>query len=179
MRWFMDTEFAEDGRTIELISIALVNENGGFYYAVSKEFDPAKCNPWVRENVLPKLPPLEPGNFWKTRTEIAADVRDLLVGDRPENEPAQKPEIWGYFADYDWVVFCQLFGRMVDLPRGMPFFCRDLKQHMETYGVRKEELPRQDTAGEHDALADARWIRTAWIEVERLRRLPQRPVQAA
>lgn len=166
----MDTEFAEDGKTIGLISIALVNETGGFYYAVSTEFDPEACNDWVKANVLPKLPTFEPktAHFWKTRREIAADVRDLLVGDRPENEPATKPEIWAYFADYDWVAFCQLFGRMVDLPRGMPFWCRDLKQHMETFGVKKDALPPQDN--EHDALDDARWVRKAFLEVERIRR---------
>lgn len=57
MRYFLDTEFAEDGRTIDLISITIVAEDGREFYAVSTEFDAEKCNPWVKENVLPKLPP--------------------------------------------------------------------------------------------------------------------------
>ena len=33
-----------------------------------------------------------------------------------------------YYADYDWVALCQLYGRMLDLPGRWPMFCRDLKQ---------------------------------------------------
>jgi hypothetical protein len=71
------------------------------------------------------------------------------------------PEVWGYFADYDWVALCQLYGRMVDLPKGFPFWCRDLKQLMNERGIEKADLPPEDPTTEHDALADARWIRAA------------------
>jgi len=37
-------------------------------------------------------------------------------------------DFYGYHADYDWVVFCQLFGKMMDLPKGFPMYCKDLKQ---------------------------------------------------
>ena len=57
MRYFYDTEFIEDGRTIELISIGVVAEDGREYYAVSTEFDPERAGSWVRAHVLPKLPP--------------------------------------------------------------------------------------------------------------------------
>lgn len=149
MRWYLDTEFNEDGKTIELISIALVSEHGLEYYAHADGYDPAACNDWVKANVLPQLElvPRIP------RHRIAAEVRQLLLKD------GDKPEIWAYFADYDWVVFCQLFGRMVDLPKGMPFWCRDLKQLMADRGVSKEELPPQ--VGEHEAIFDARWVREA------------------
>ena len=56
MRYFYDTEFIDDGRTIELISIGVVAEDGREYYAVSTEFDPDRAGSWVRKNVLPKLP---------------------------------------------------------------------------------------------------------------------------
>lgn len=159
-RFFMDTEFAEDGRVIDLISIALVREDGREYYAVSKEFDPERCNDWVRANVLPLLPPRDFGG-WKTRKEIAADIRELVLG----GDGGDKPEFWAYFADYDWVVLCQLYGRMVDLPDGFPFWCHDLKQRMASLGIKKEQLPLQSGA-EHSALEDARWVRTAslWID---------------
>lgn len=42
-----------------------------------------------------------------------------------------QPEFWAYFADYDWVVFCSLWGRMLDLPVGFPKYCRDLKQILD------------------------------------------------
>lgn len=158
MRWFLDTEFHEDGRVIDLISIALVNENGGFYYAVSTEFDPEKCGEWVKANVLPKLP-LRSSVLWKPRTRIADDIRTMLLYDD------DKPEIWAYFADYDWVALCQLYGRMIDLPKGFPFWCRDLKQLMADHDVDKKDLPAEDPNGEHNALADARWVRAAYLHI--------------
>lgn len=39
-----------------------------------------------------------------------------------------QPEFYAWYADYDWVVFCSLFGRMIDLPKGFPMYCRDIKQ---------------------------------------------------
>lgn len=39
-----------------------------------------------------------------------------------------QPEFYAYYADYDWVVFCSLFGTMMDLPKGFPMYCKDLKQ---------------------------------------------------
>ncbi len=56
MRFFYDCEFIEDGRTIDLVSIGVVGEDGREFYAVSTEFDPTRAGPWVRSNVLPKLP---------------------------------------------------------------------------------------------------------------------------
>jgi hypothetical protein len=90
-----------------------------------------------------------------------------------------KPEFYGYYADYDWALFCSLFGRMIDLPKGFPMYCIDLKQTLDELaekhimqvedkveGVSRreaslkiikswEEYPKQ--ANEHNALADAKW----------------------
>ena len=40
-------------------------------------------------------------------------------------------QFYGYYCDYDWVVFCWLFGRMIDLPKGFPMYCIDLKQLLD------------------------------------------------
>ena len=50
-------------------------------------------------------------------------VKDYWVKDIYNN-----PEFYGYYADYDWVVFCWLFGKMIDLPSGFPYYCKDLIQ---------------------------------------------------
>ena len=69
---------------------------------------------------------------------------------------AGKPEFWAYYADYDWVALCQLYGTMVDLPEGWPKFCRDLKQLSVDVGSPQHP---PDSTDEHNALADARWNR--------------------
>jgi hypothetical protein len=160
MNYFMDTEFDENGKTIELISIAIVAEDGREMYAVSNEFDPAKCNDWVKANVLPKLPSKDDTSvWWKSRTEIRDQIAAFLKGD-------DSIRIWAYFADYDWVAFCQLFGAMVDLPKGYPMYCLDLKQvihHGKIEDVKKN-VPQREMS-KHDALDDARWNRDVffWI----------------
>jgi hypothetical protein len=143
--WF-DTEFIEDGKTIDLISIGLVREDGARFYAENEECDHSRADPWVVENVLEHL---EGTAAKRTRAEIAEGIR-AFVG--------EKPEFWAYYADYDWVVLCQLYGRMIDLPDGWPMYCRDLKQEADRLDAK---LPKQDTT-EHHALADAEWTRAAW-----------------
>src|SRR5690348_18356253 len=56
VRYHYDCEFIEDGVTIDLVSIGVVDERGREFYAVSTEFDPSKAGQWVRDNVLDKLP---------------------------------------------------------------------------------------------------------------------------
>src|SRR4051812_12087398 len=68
MKFFLDTEFIEDGVTIDLISIGIVAEDGREYYAVSSEFDPTKASQWVKDNVLVHLP-LAHGKVFKDFAE--------------------------------------------------------------------------------------------------------------
>lgn len=173
MRFWLDTEFIEDGKTIELISIAFVAEDGRELYCENKECDLSRANDWVKENVLKHLYSAavenrREGNAFNrdggrgglmTRAEIAREVRIFL-----DPDTYGKPEIWGYYADYDWVVFCQLFGMMIDLPKGFPMFCMDIRQRSKEMG--DIELPNQDS-GEHHALNDARWNKLAWEYLER------------
>ena len=44
MRYFYDTEFIEDGTTIQLVSIGIVSKRGEEYYAVSTDFEPQRAN---------------------------------------------------------------------------------------------------------------------------------------
>ena len=142
MRYFLDTEFIEDGKTIDLISIGIVLEDGREYYAENEECDLLKASEWVKENVLKNL---RGGQFIKKKKQIAHEIICFID---------ENPEFWGYFADYDWVVFCQLFGTMMDLPKNFPMYCRDIKQLIDD-NPSKVLLP--PCRGEHNALNDARW----------------------
>lgn len=154
MKYFLDTEFIESGprHPIQLISIGIVAEDGREFYAISREFKPEDANDWVREHVISDLES-EDAVPRKSLKRIAVDVQAfVLQGD-------VKPEFWGYYADYDWVVFAQLFATMMDLPKGFPMFCMDLKQWSEQLG--NPTLPAQSST-EHNALHDARWNKLAW-----------------
>ena len=147
MRVYFDTEFIEDGRTIDLISIGLVREDGATYYAESAEADLSRASDWVRENVFPSLD----GHGSKMRAVIADEIRAFVGPD---------PEFWAYYADYDWVVLCQLYGRMIDLPDGWPMYCRDLKQLAD-----EEGMPIKQEGSVHNALGDAQWVRDTHDEI--------------
>ncbi len=137
--------------------------------------------------------------YGKTNKQIAKDIKDFtniayftietgktrevpILGKVPVYEWLKdKPEFYAYYADYDWVVFCWLFGKMMDLPKGFPMYCKDLKQILDTkiqnalFSTRlKCDISTNDTLeiklkklknhpdypkqqNNHNAIEDARW----------------------
>lgn len=163
IRCFVDTEFYEDGETIDLISLGAVRSDGPEFYAVNSDADLSLVSPWVRENVLPHLPPYgDPA--WMPRSKIADKFSAFT--DNSYHGPPHVDEVWSYYADYDWVAICQMYGTMMKLPNHFPQFCMDLKQLSRMLGNPKhpEWLP-----GEHNALVDARMHRDLY---EFLRKVP-------
>lgn len=153
MRIWFDTEFIEDGKTIDLMSIGAVREDGAQYYAEVIECDLSRASTWVRENVIPHL---NGGISRLVRADIAADLVEFA---------GEKPEFWGYYADYDWVALCQLYGTMMGLPKGWPMYCRDMKQLCDDLG--NPRLPPQ-VGDAHHALNDAIWTHAAWQQLKQL-----------
>lgn len=155
-KYFFDTEFIEDGRTIDLLSIGIVAEDGREFYAENSTCDLSRASAWVKDNVIPHLGHSRGGyeTYWVTPGTMATLIHGFI-----DAEGRGKPEFWGYYADYDWVVLCQLFGTMMDLPKGWPMYCRDIKQWADDLGNPKLPAEGKD---EHHALADARWNRRAW-----------------
>lgn len=179
MRIYYDTEFLEDGSTIELISIGMVREDGAEYYAVASDapWDRIKGNDWLVRNVVPHLPiegrkslesylavgrntypkpllsylgPDLKDSRVKPRQVIANEVRDFILA-------APAPQLWAWYAATDFVALYQLFGRLVDVPEGFPMRANDLKQECERLG--NPDLPPMPGVREHDALSDAREVR--------------------
>lgn len=144
--WF-DTEFIDTGSVVHLLSIGMVREDGLTYYAEPQEADKDLACEWVRKNVLPHM---RGGSTVKPRARIREEIVEFC---------GAKPEFWGYFVAYDWLVLCQLFGRMLDVPPTWPNFAFDVQAIRALMGVR--ELPKQTTF-EHNALNDALWTRQAW-----------------
>ena len=169
---FYDTEFSERGpeHPLELISLGACTLDGEEFYGGNLDFNADTCNDWVKENVLPQLP-----------VHSLASSYPTSAADLPHASPAfwmhhfdfsvryprwvkavcgsRRPLFCAYYADYDHVVLCQLFGDMVHLPKDWPMWTFDLKQWCWMLG--DPRLPKQHE-GEHDALADARWNREVY-----------------
>ena len=169
---FLDTEFIDNGKTLELISIGLVKENGDEYYAINREFNPKNASQWVNDNVLNQLPSKDvnitdhsispriksESLAWKTRKQIRRDIIEFCS---LYQESDSDPEFWADYASYDWVVFSQIFGTMMDLPKNYPMYCKDLRQELDRAGLTDKDLPKQKDSLHH-ALHDARWNRDVY-----------------
>ena len=169
-----DTEFIEDGRTIGLISIGMVAEDGREYYAVNRDMPVRRIrrHQWLMANVVPSLPKghgerrLSVPKRWlfdyadacvKRPDQIAREVRDFILA-------AHEPQLWAWYGAYDHVALCQMWGRMIDLPKGVPMFTCDLKQEAERMG--NPAIPSMPGVAEHNALSDAREtaFRRKWLQ---------------
>ncbi len=191
-RFFLDTEFIEDGRTIDLLSIALVSDTGQELYLQNQQAPFYRANRFVADHVIPRLLPcpdnLNPGalssfphtalvsSMHQTHKDCAwhplANIRSLVQTFVALESGELKPEFVTWYGDYDWVALCQLFGSMSDLPDGWPMYAVDLKQWVDTVG--NPRLPSKPK-NEHNALADARWNRQIyeWLEIDRMQALLQ------
>ena len=184
MRVYYDCEFRETGRIIDLISIGLVWEDGSSYYAVSSEFDMLGLarDPWLSKNVWPHLPkvggdqrmyalasiPLRGRwtrkeylqryhtmralfNWESSQVKSRATIRQEVAW---ALERTPDLELWSWYGAYDHVALAQLWGRMLDLPEGLPMYTRDLQQEADRLGFK---IPDQPALGQHHALTDARY----------------------
>lgn len=162
MKVYYDCEFLENGITIDLISIGLHAEDGREYYAVNADCQwyMVTQHKWLMDNVVPYLPTKQTKHLLKLdlehdsvrlKIDIARDVKHFL-------QETPNPELWGWYSAYDHVVLCQLFGRMIDLPRGIPMWTNDIRQEFHRKG--NPHPPKQELK-EHHALEDARWNRVA------------------
>lgn len=110
----------------------------------------------------------------KSKAEIANGICAFIYGDDcggsgmsaiemamkyEMSDKTLEPEFYAYYAGYDWVAFCWIFGKMMQLPKGFPMYCKDLKQMMDEKGLDKEwkRINCPDPIGEHNALVDAKW----------------------
>jgi hypothetical protein len=171
LKYFIDTEFIEDGKTIDLISIGIVAEDGREFYAENLDVDLSKASDWVKQNVISHLwsRQIDKSRFnaWSrdggvggllTYSLIAQEVLEFCNPSKYD-----KPEFWAYYADYDHVALCQLFGTMMDLPKGFPMYTRDIKQTLDELG--NPTLTKQSD-NQHNALADAKWLKDSYIYLQ-------------
>jgi hypothetical protein len=147
MRVFVDTEFT-DFLDCELISIALVAEDGREFYGELSDFDTSICSAFVREAVLPQL---------GQRLECVFRRDDLRKALHVWLETfTQEVERWLCF-DYggDWELMC-------DLLEGPPAGWQACHVGEFIDPVRLEAYYRLHH-GRHHALIDARAHRYAFV----------------
>lgn len=175
---YVDTEFIDDGSTLDLISVGMVRADGPAYYAVNADLNINKIarSDFLTINVWPQLPQVRgearlrsfstlPG--WASSRVVL--MKRLFDKDAPEVKMRRQiatevaayfndvsaPRMWGWDCAYDRVVLGQLWGARVKTPPGVPWFMGDLRQ--EVCGRDIPGLPQQ-IIDRHHALANARHI---------------------
>jgi 3' exoribonuclease, RNase T-like len=83
-RYFLDTEFT-GFETFQLISVAIVGEDGREFYGEVSDFDRALCSDFVREAVLPQLgnPPGHAMPFHQVRRELLHWLAHIPIKPKP------------------------------------------------------------------------------------------------
>lgn len=164
MKYYLDTEFFENGHELPvmLLSIGIVAEDGREYYAeleYDDGFGEEMLSDWLKKNVVPYFTGPR-----KSRLQVAREIKEFVGEDRPE--------FWGYFADYDWLLFCQLHGGMLNMPSRWPMLCLDMMQMAIQMGIPRAMFPEQ-LGNKHNALDDARWhmklhkFLESWLQTDR------------
>jgi hypothetical protein len=166
MYYWLDAEFDVRGHddAFNLISMAIVSEDGREYLGVSNEFIPELCDDWVKLHVLPQLPPK---NTWKSLPELMEEIIAFVGQDK-------EPKFIGFYSSHDWAMFCHIFHKMIHMPPSFPGWCFDIRQWIATLeltgvdsiALKQAKPPKPVDA--HNALADAYWTRDFWQNVVNL-----------
>lgn len=173
MRIFLDTEFTELSQQAQLISIALVAENGDWFYAELTDYDPNAASAWVRENVISLLTgeALPNAQFVHAKAQMPCrgDIQDVHRALRRWFNRFGKEKnsihIWADVLAWDWVLFCEVFTGAFAIPEQVFFIPFDLSTLLLTKGIdpniTREELGKVEVTipklklAKHHALYDA------------------------
>ena len=110
--------------------------------------------------------------FCSTEEVVIGNPYDVIVRTK-RTKHNKEIELYGYYSAYDHVALCWLFGKMIDLPPGMPMYTKDLKQELDNLAKKESDIdgidfnktlegikknphyPKQSNA--HSAIHDAKW----------------------
>jgi hypothetical protein len=152
VNFYFDTEFIDNGQTIDLISIGVVNDDGNTFYRVSSEFnmEAMLSDPWLMENVWPFIEQdVADGNV-HAREDIARDLLMFVDGHR-------HIEFRAFCGAYDFVALRQLFGKGLDGPGWLPFYFNEIQSYARQNDARIIRTLKGDER--HHALNDAQEVK--------------------
>lgn len=140
-RYFLDTEFT-DFKDAQLISLAIVGEDGREFYAERSDYDQNACSAFVRQVVVPQL-----GQFPGRSMPAAQMTVELMAW--LQTVPLKPKPVLAYDYPGDVDLLWQLLGG--PLPRGWAL--ENVSQKIN--GAQLASF-QQAHGGEHHALHDAR-----------------------
>jgi len=175
---YFDTEFTGLHKNTKLISIGMVAKNGDSFYGEFSDFEDGFVNSsdraFFEKFVSPYLElqkaehnKLSSVSYGKSFCElygdnatIAKEVSKWLL----QVSAGDKVRMWGDNLAYDWVLFCDLWGHALSLPKHIHYIPMDLSDLFYSHGI-DPDINRTEFAGvvlnidKHHALHDAMVIK--------------------
>ena len=165
---FLDCEFTGLVKSAELISLCLYLDDSCYFYAEFNDFDSSILSEWHLENVISKLR----YHDLEMTEEITENVY-CLKGAKSEItnclltwlQRFGEIEIWGDVPVYDWVLFCDLFGGALSLPKQIFYMPMDLatlakiklgNANFRRFDLASYGLTDQERESKHNAFVDAK-----------------------
>jgi hypothetical protein len=169
MKVFFDTEFTGLRQNTTLISIGCVSESGHEFYAEFSDYDYEQLDEWARRNVIANLSKMRQGTVeilpgqWRLRNNTSEVTTALKVWLQTFDQPI---EMWGDCLAYDWVLFCNLFGGALNIPKYIYYIPFDLSTLLKLKGhdpdMDREQFAVMDGSDKHNALHDAKCIKACY-----------------
>lgn len=170
VKLFYDSEFTGLNQSAKLIALAFSGDNGEEFYAEFSDCDPSHCDGWIQEHVLAHTRWLrhgEAGPLFRHEGKLAlclggaAFVRGHLADWLGQFSSIQ---VWADCPAWDWVLFCELFGGALRIPRQVFYLPLDLATLFHCAGLCPDTsrtrfarlVPADATDYPHNALWDAR-----------------------
>jgi len=159
MNVFFDMEFTGLHQRTTPISIGLVSEDGQEFYAVFTDYDREQIDPWIAENVI--------ANIGESR--VIGDTAYVVFLLRKWLTQFDQAVMWSDVYAYDWVLFCELFGGALKVPKNVYYIPFDLATlFVANYidpDVNREEYAKMEVESKywkHNALWDAMVIKACY-----------------
>jgi hypothetical protein len=186
-RIFMDSEFTGLHQRTRLVSLGIVSDAGDIFYAESTDYgagietvdDEACFREYIKPNLLGQAGVEQLINetddskhnmgLVAHENAIAAGLRAWLHLISPTPDSI---EVWADCLAYDWVLFCALYGRALDIPENVYYIPFDLCTLLLLKNINPDITREQlaELSGDqpkHNALHDARVLKLCVEKLEK------------
>lgn len=184
MKIFFDTEFTGLHKNTTLISIGLIDENGRTFYAEFNDYNRSQVGDWIQENVIDNLKFNHYTTYLGPVDNESCNQHLVMKGSKQEVvgilkewlEKYDQVQLVSDVCHYDMVLFIDLFGSAMDLPKNICPVCHDICQDitqnwlmLEDWQAFNEDRERilqgfgiKIPGNKHNALYDAVVIKNIW-----------------
>ena len=126
---YFDAEFTGLHKKTTLISLGMVSDCGKTFYAEFADYTKSQVDTWLEKNVMNNLRFRDRPNFQiNAGNDFMIKHHTVKITELLEKWLAQfrSIEMWGDTLAYDWVLFCDLFGSGMALPRNISYIPLDI-----------------------------------------------------